>query len=60
VEDVLDDRSREEGKSISELQLPWDSSILVVIRSGDFLIPSGQLVLQSGDELIALCRAKQE
>jgi len=60
VEAVLEDRSRGTGKSIGELGLPKDSSIAAVIRGGAFLIPSGQLMLETGDELIVLCRAEEE
>lgn len=48
------------GKSIQDLQLPHDSSIAGVIRNGQFLVPSGQLVLQERDEIIALCKPERE
>ncbi len=48
------------GKSIQDLQLPPDSSIAGVIRGGKFLVPSGQLVLQERDEIIALCKPERE
>ena len=48
------------GKAISDLALPADSSISLVLRDGAFLIPSGQLVLAKGDEVIALCRPERE
>lgn len=60
VETVLDVGSRGPGKKISDLGLPRDSTIAAVIRAGSFLIPSGQLVLESGDEVIALCKTEQE
>lgn len=60
VEAVLEAGSRGTGKRIGELGLPQDSAIAAVIRAGKFLIPSGQLVLEKGDEVIALCKAEQE
>ncbi|MCL4370078.1 MAG: TrkA family potassium uptake protein [Chloroflexi bacterium] len=60
VEAVLNPGARGVGKNISDLALPAESSIAAVIRGGAFLIPSGPLMLQEGDELIALCRPEQE
>ncbi len=60
VEAVLNPGARGAGKSISDLNLPPDSSIAAVIRNGAFLIPSGHLTLQEGDEVIALCRPERE
>lgn len=48
------------GRSIAELSLPEDSSIAGVIRQGQFLVPSGHLVLQDRDEVIALCKPERE
>lgn len=48
------------GKSIGQLGLLAEASIAAVIREGEFLIPSGQLVLQERDEVIALCRPERE
>ena len=60
VEAVLLAEAPGVGKSISELQLPPDSSIAAVIREGEFLIPSGHLRLQERDEIIALCKPERE
>jgi len=60
VEATLDASSRGTGRKIGELGLPNDSSIAAVVRAGSFLIPSGQLALEAGDEVIALCKAEQE
>jgi len=60
VEAVLGPNAPAAGKSISSLKLPADSSISAVIRAGTFLIPSGHLILQPGDEIIALCKSERE
>ncbi len=60
VEAVLVPGSRGIGRTVGELGLPPDSSIAAVLRGGSFLIPSGRLSLQEGDEVIALCRPDRE
>ena len=60
VEAVLNPGAPAVGRSIGDLGLPPESSIAAVIRNGAFLIPSGQLVLQEGDEVIAMCKPQQE
>ncbi|HEX2924056.1 MAG TPA: TrkA family potassium uptake protein [Chloroflexota bacterium] len=60
VEAVLAPGAPAVGKSLSDLQLPENSSIAAVMRNGLFKIPSGQLVLEEGDEVIALCKSEKE
>jgi len=60
VEAILNPGAPAIGRSIGDLRLPSESSIAAVIRNGAFLIPSGQLVLQEGDEVIAMCKPQQE
>ena len=60
VEAILNPGAPAIGRSIGDLRLPPESSIAAVIRNGAFLIPSGQLVLQEGDEVIAMCKPQQE
>ncbi len=60
VEAVLAPDSPAVGRSLGELPLPPDSSVAAILRGGGFLIPSGQTVLQDGDEVIALCKPERE
>jgi trk system potassium uptake protein TrkA len=60
VEAVLDHRSRVIGKPLRELALPPESTIAVVIRQGQPIFPTGQTVLQAGDEILAFTRSKHE
>jgi len=60
VEAVLLAEAPGVGKSIADLNLPTNSSIAAVIRGGQFLIPSGPLMLQERDEIIALCKPERE
>lgn len=48
------------GKSIAQVGLPVDTSIAAVIREGEFLIPSSQLVLQDRDDVIVFCKPERE
>ena len=60
VEAVLPSGAPSLGKSLTELSLPVDSSIAAVMRNGAFKIPSGQLTLEEGDEVIAMCKGERE
>ncbi|MBN1823382.1 MAG: potassium/proton antiporter [Endomicrobiales bacterium] len=42
------------GKAVSEIGLPQDSLITLIARNEDFIVPSGQTVLESGDVLLTL------
>ena len=60
VEAVLSPGARAIGKTINQIGLPPDSSIAAVLRQGSFLTPAGQLILEEGDEIIALCKPDRE
>ncbi|HEY9075047.1 MAG TPA: potassium/proton antiporter [Anaerolineaceae bacterium] len=42
------------GKPIYELGLPGNYLIVLISREGDFIIPSGSIVLQVGDKMLGL------
>lgn len=42
------------GKSISDLDVPEKCLILLICRGGKFVIPSGSMVIESGDVLLVL------
>jgi len=42
------------GKSLRELDLPSECTIVAIIRKNEMLIPRGDTVLQTADEIIAL------
>jgi trk system potassium uptake protein len=60
VEAVVDSRSRVAGQPLSQVQLPPESTIAVVIRDGGAFFPNGATVLQPGDEVVALTRGVHE
>lgn len=42
------------GKRISDLDVPEKCLILLICRGGKFVIPSGSMVIESGDVLLVL------
>ncbi|MBU5612970.1 potassium channel family protein [Geomonas azotofigens] len=59
VEVKVHPRSGAAGRSIMELALPAESVIAAVIRGGRLIVPRGNLVLESGDEVLALAHARE-
>lgn len=60
VEVTIDSQSKLSGKKISEVVLPPNSLIITVIREGRFIVPDGNFVLSSGDEILAITSAENE
>jgi trk system potassium uptake protein TrkA len=54
VEVTLADDSPAKGRSLSELEVPRDASLVAIIRSGRVVIPRGDTVMSVGDEVVAL------
>ena len=54
VEQKISPGSQVAGKRVDQLNLPAESLLTGVLRGGALIIPRGDLVVQSGDELIAL------
>lgn len=48
------------GRSVKSLVLPKGSLLISVVRGDKLIIPSGDTVLQSGDEIIAVCEERAE
>jgi trk system potassium uptake protein TrkA len=59
VEEKVHPASTVTGKAIRDLSLPAESVITAVIRRGKILIPRGDLVLQAGDEVLALVHSSK-
>ncbi|WP_026842610.1 potassium channel family protein [Citrifermentans bremense] len=57
VEEKVHPKSAVAGKAIREMALPAESVIAAVIRGGKLLVPRGDLVLQAGDEVLAVVHA---
>ena len=60
VEATLDQDSPSAGKSIAELDVPRDASIVSVLRDRRVVVPRGDTVIEVGDEVIALVTKDSE
>jgi trk system potassium uptake protein TrkA len=60
VEALVADDSRVTGLPLREIDLPPESTLAVVIRSGSAFFPNGATVLKAGDEVVALTRSVHE
>jgi len=60
VEVTLADSSPAKGKALSELAVPRDASVVAVVRGARVLIPREDIVVQVGDEVVALVTGDSE
>jgi len=59
VEETLPEGSRAAGKTIKDLGLPKESILVAIVRGPQVLIPSGDTVMQAGDEVLALTHVNE-
>ncbi|MGW8115606.1 potassium channel family protein [Caproicibacterium sp. NSD3] len=57
---TLTDRSTINGTKLRDVELPNGSLIVSVLRDGQMIIPNGDLVFSSGDEIVAVCEGKSQ
>ncbi len=60
IEVTLAESSPALDRSISELGVPRDATIVAVLRQGHVVVPRGDTVLQQGDEVLALATPESE
>lgn len=48
------------GKTVASLRLPPDCLLTAILRSDDVILPSGETVIQAGDQVIALAYRDRE
>jgi trk system potassium uptake protein TrkA len=60
VETSVEDGSPVVGKSLADIHFPPNIVIAAVLRDGGVIIPNGDTVLQSGDEVIATANRQSE
>jgi trk system potassium uptake protein len=60
VEVTLASDSPADGKSIVELGIPRDATVVAVIRKDHVIVPRGDTVLYAGDEVVALVTPDSE
>ena len=58
VTEKLEPGAKAEGQRIADLPLPSDCLVMAVVRGDEILVPRGETVLQSGDEVLALVRGE--
>ncbi|HVV35514.1 MAG TPA: TrkA family potassium uptake protein [Acidimicrobiales bacterium] len=54
VEVTLSSNSPAAGKTVAELGVPRDASLVAVVREGHVVVPRGDTMLLAGDEVLAL------
>jgi trk system potassium uptake protein TrkA len=59
-EATLTDESPSAGRDIAELGLPRDSTVVAILRDGHVIVPRGDSVLRSGDEVLVLTTPEAE
>jgi len=60
VEVTLAEDSPAATRSIAELEIPRDATVVAVVRSDRLVVPRGDTVLQPGDEVLVLVTAEAE
>jgi trk system potassium uptake protein len=60
LEMTLAEGSPADGKTVRDLNMPPDSSLVAVVRSGHVIPPRGETPLKAGDEVLALAAAEAE
>ena len=60
VEVTLADDSPAAGKTIVELGLPRDATVVAVVRDGHVVVPRGDTVVSAADEVLCLVTAEAE
>jgi trk system potassium uptake protein TrkA len=48
------------GRSVADIRLPQETSMIAILRGSDVIIPTGQTQIQAGDEIIAITRRESE
>lgn len=59
-EATLTDDSPSIGQDLAQLPLPRDSTVVTVLRDGHVIVPRGDTLLRSGDEVLVLTTAEVE
>ncbi|WP_101831612.1 potassium channel family protein [Frankia canadensis] len=59
VELTLAEESPIAGRRISEIELPADTALVVILRDGRAVIPSPDAALESGDEVLAVATTSE-
>jgi trk system potassium uptake protein TrkA len=60
LEVTLDEGSPADGRTLRELNMPPDCTLVAIVRDGHVITPKGETPLQPGDEVLALASAEAE
>lgn len=60
VQETLQADSQAVGKAVKDLGFPKESVLVAVVRGPQLLIPSGDTMLQAGDEVLALTHVNEQ
>jgi len=60
IEVTLAEDSPANGKTIVELDVPRDASVVAVVRESHVIVPRGDTIVQAGDEVLALVTRDSE
>ncbi|HEX7168742.1 MAG TPA: TrkA family potassium uptake protein, partial [Acidimicrobiales bacterium] len=60
IEVTLAEDSPAANKSIAELNVPRDATVVAIVRHGHVVVPRGDTVVQAGDEVLALVTRDSE
>ncbi len=60
VEATVAPNSEAAGKPVGEIKLPPDTAITLIVRNGQLIVPSPNVVLMPDDEVIALAHRRSE
>src|SRR5207237_2929319 len=60
VEVTLADESPAASRTVADLSVPRDATLVAVVRDGHVVVPRGDTVLQIGDEVLALVTPDSE
>lgn len=59
VEEKVHPASMAAGQAVRDLTLPTESVLVAIIRKGQLIVPRGDVVLQSADEVLAVVHSSQ-
>lgn len=57
---TLPAHSRLDGAALKDLKLPAGSLVISVVRGDKMMVPNGETVFQSGDEIVAVCEGHSQ
>jgi trk system potassium uptake protein TrkA len=60
VEGSVHSESPIANRSLSDIRMPPETSMIAVLRAGDVIVPTGQTTILPGDEIIAITRQESE